>query len=201
MANTGFLIQTKKKKEVLPSEYTTMGDFPAVGQQYVYYKALDTGMFYKWDGDSYEVINPAMDVNNQFTSVSGLPQATMDNPLDSPTYRVLNTTACPVDPSDEVTIISEVTTPTPQTGGTNRYGAKFIVSEILDNNLIIDFTIHYEDITSSMASYSDLLTLDVGFLEVETSGYPVIDGSPAGNASVVINSVSPNPNGSKTIIY
>ena len=199
--NTGFLIQPRLKKEVKPIEYTTMGDFPTVGQQYVYYKALDTGIFYKWDGDSYEVINPAMDVNNQFASVSGLPQATMDNPLDSPTYRVLNTTSCPVDPSEEVTIISEVTTPTPQTGGTNRYGAKFIVSEILYNNLIIDFTIHYEDITYSMASYSDLLTLDVAFLEVETSGYPVIDGSPDGNASVVINSVSPNPNGTKTIIY
>lgn len=142
-----------------------------------------------------------LDVNGVKTSISGLPQATVPNPPSSPSYRILDVASCPVDPSYEVALTGSITAPEPQIGGTNRYGAKFTVSETLDNNLIIDFTINYEDVTSNISSYSDLITLDAGMLETETAGFVITDGSPAGTADVIINGISPNPNGGKVIIY
>lgn len=196
MANTGFLIQPKKKKEVLPSEYTTMGDFPTVGQQYVYYKALDTGMFYKWDGDSYEVINPAMDVNNQFTSVSGLSQATMDNPLDSPTYRVLNTTACPVEPSEEVQLLVFGT----YNNGTQSFEYNGSISGALDNDLTVAFTsICKVDGVETLVP-GDTFTINAGNTTYSNSIYYPISGVVT-DIVITFVSVNPNPNGSKTIIY
>ncbi len=201
MANTGFLIQPQLKKEVITSDYASMSGFPATGTAGVFYKALDTGLVYRWVSSAYVEVDPSLDVNNDLCEESGLPQATMANPTDSPTYRVLNTDACPVDPSSEVILSSEITAPDPQTGGTNRYGAKFILSETIDNNLIINYTIRYEDVTSQIKDYDDEITLDTGYLDVETAGYVALDGSPSGSANVIINSVTPNPNGSKTIIY
>lgn len=38
-----------------------------------------------------------LDINNNLCSISGLPQATMDNSSTNSNYKVLNTTACPID--------------------------------------------------------------------------------------------------------
>lgn len=142
-----------------------------------------------------------LDVNGVKTSISGLPQATVPNPPSSPSYKILDVASCPVDSGDEVTLTGSITAPDPQTGGTNAYGAKFTVSETLDNDLSIYFTINYEDATSNMSSYSDLLTLNTGMLETATSEFVIINGSPVGTADVIINHISPNPNGGKVIIY
>lgn len=141
-----------------------------------------------------------LDINNQLCSVSGLPQATVANTIDSPSYKVLNTTACPV---GEVTLVGEITEPTPQMGGTNRYGAKFTLSESVWEDLNIDFSITYEDSSSSLSSYSGSLNLVAGDNVVETDGFVVTNGSPAPglSAEVIINSVTPNPNGGKVIVY
>lgn len=37
-----------------------------------------------------------LDENDNLCSETGLPQATIDNPTDSPTYRVLNSSTCPI---------------------------------------------------------------------------------------------------------
>lgn len=43
-----------------------------------------------------------LDVNNELCSESGLPQDTMDNPINDITYRVYNPTACPVDHTPDI---------------------------------------------------------------------------------------------------
>ena len=202
MANTGFEINPKEKLEVVTVDFNNLSEFPAVGLPNVYYKAISTSnLVYRFVDGDYEEISPAVDSNNNLCEDSLQPQYKRNIAPSSPKYRELNTSACPVDSGSEVTLTGVITAPEPQTGGTNRYGVKFIVSEALDNNLTIEYTIAYDDITSTAEYHSGNLLLNVGETEVETSGYVVIDGSLADTANVTIDSVSPNPNGTKTIVY
>lgn len=138
-----------------------------------------------------------VDINNQLCSVSGLPQAIRDNPTDSPTYRVLNTTACPVDSSDEVTLTVN--------GSYNELDSRFeftaTISEILENDLVVNFDYSFKDGEMDSIGFPQEATITAG----STIGTVNQSYTPSAGAItdivITIGTVSPNPNGTKTIIY
>lgn len=200
MANTGFLIQPQLKKEVVTSDYANLAAFPTTGSAGVFYKALDTGLVYWWQSGAYETVNPALDANNELCQESGLPQATMANPTDSPTYRIMNTDTCPVDPSDEVylTIYGEYFgTPL------NKFTFTVTLSSALSEDILINFSASYKEdgVTKIVGGISGIY-LTAG-TSSDTLDVPndITIGSDVTDITVYDIIVSPNPAGGKTIIY
>lgn len=138
-----------------------------------------------------------VDINNELCSVSGLPQATKDNPIDSETYRILNTTACPVDSGDEVDLnVSGEYFSTPS----GRFNIEANISDILANDLNIDFTFNYRADGVDYYGGSGNIVITIG----NTTGSTDVPISVIGtveSVTITIISVTPNPNGTKTIIY
>lgn len=145
-----------------------------------------------------------LDINGDLCSVSLLAQATMSTSISDPRYKVLNTTICPLPtppPLDDVVLSIEVTEPSPQTGGTNLYGAKVTISEALDNDLTVGFVIDYEVVPSGTNTHTSSLIILQGELTAESPTYLVTDASPAATATATIDSALPNPNGGKNITW
>lgn len=96
-----------------------------------------------WNGlkkrvKSGKFAHQAVDINNKLVSVTGLPQAKKENVDTDPDYiaPVLNTGACPVDPSDEI-----ILTITPSFDDVeNKFVFNTTLSESLDNDLNISFS-------------------------------------------------------------
>lgn len=196
--NTGFLIQPQLKKQVKPVIYDTLSDFPTVGADNVFYKAQDTGIFYVYTAGEYVVQNPDVDINNDLCSDSGLPVATKANPPESDTYRVLNTGTCAIDPSEEVNLNIEGFYNLGESGAAFEFNAT--VTEALDNDLTVTFTSTYIVNGFGSVGPSGNITIIAG----QTIGSQSIPTSETGTVTEVTASVqivSPNPNGSKTIIY
>lgn len=137
-----------------------------------------------------------LDINNDLCSVSGLPQALRNNPIDSPTYRILNTTACPVDPSEEVQLLIFGT----YNNGTQSFEFNGSISEVLTENLTVAFTTTYKENGIEYLGVGDTFTITAGSTTYSNSIYFPISGVVT-DISININSVNPNPNGTKTIIY
>lgn len=137
-----------------------------------------------------------LDINNELCSISGLPQATMANPIDSDTYRILNTTACPVDPSDEVTLTV--------IGSYSELDGRFVflatLSAPLDNDLTIGFNYTFEENGFTSVGLGQIIVINLGTTD-GTTEQPYSSSATISNVVTNISLVTPNPNGTKTIIY
>lgn len=136
-----------------------------------------------------------LDVNNELCSVSGLPQATMNNPIDSSTYRILNTGTCPVDPSDEVEL-----TISGEYDGISTFYFNAILSESLSENIEIEVDYSFKDGSAVTPGFPFLMNITTGATTGNTTQiYDAI--STVTDIQITVLGVNPNPAGGKTIIY
>lgn len=137
-----------------------------------------------------------MDVNNELCSVSGLPQALRNNSVDSPTYRIVNTDVCPIDPSSEVNLTVFGTYSSLE----QRFQFDAGITSALDNELTVNFNVSYKENGFEFSGVSDTVLFEIGETDVtKIQEYPI--SGDVTDIVVTITVVTPNPNGTKTIIY
>ncbi len=196
MPYSGFQINEGQKKEVKSIKFDNYSLFPAIGQTDKYYKSLDDNKVFKWNGTVYVEINPELDADGKLVSLTTNPQAKRDTPLTSDVYRVLNTTACPIDPSDEV----ELTVSGLWNNDESRFEFQATLTSSLADNCEISLNFTFEEDSFISVGPPVNITINAGNTssnaQVEYSAFGLIS-----NVVITINSVAPNPNGGKTITY
>lgn len=148
--------------------------------------------------DGGDLDGDPLDENNNRPSSSGLPQAKKDNISSDPDYIApeYNEGACPVNNDVSLFMMGSYN------GAEIEPGFEFsaTISEPLDNNLTVTFTSTYiKDGFGSIGPSSNITILSgevLGSVFIAQEETGVIE-----NVEVTVAIVSPNPNGTKTIIY
>lgn len=196
MANTGFRINPTQEAQVITVDYANMSSFPITGNALLFYKDLSDGKVYQWQTSSYVEIDAGIDANGDLVEDSGLPQLTRSTPLTSAEYRVLNTTACPIDSGDEVAL----TVSASYNVSTQSFDFTGGLTAALDNDLTVSFINEYKESGLDRIGPGDTYTFIAGATTYSNSVYYPVSGVVTDD-SITFVTVSPNPNGTKTIIY